>query len=80
MQKLIFSCDNNDVCMSGKSACEIMNSTLKEISENSWKVGEDTPIKGYQLRINSDETEILDRKSTRLNSSHIPLSRMPSSA
>ena len=24
--------------------------------------------------------EILDRKSTRLNSSHIPLSRMPSSA
>ncbi len=24
--------------------------------------------------------EVLDRKSTRLNSSHIPLSRMPSSA
>ena len=27
-----------------------------------------------------DPTDILDRKSTRLNSSHIPLSRMPSSA
>ena len=26
------------------------------------------------------ETSIKDRKSTRLNSSHIPLSRMPSSA
>ena len=26
------------------------------------------------------ETEVPDRKSTRLNSSHIPLSRMPSSA
>ena len=59
VQKLIFSCDNNDVCMSGKSACKTMNSTLREISENSWKVGEDTPIKGYQLRIISDEMEIL---------------------
>ena len=27
-----------------------------------------------------DGIDILDRKSTRLNSSHIPLSRMPSSA
>ena len=27
-----------------------------------------------------DETHLRDRKSTRLNSSHIPLSRMPSSA
>ena len=26
------------------------------------------------------DVELLDRKSTRLNSSHIPLSRMPSSA
>ena len=29
---------------------------------------------------NSYKESILDRKSTRLNSSHIPLSRMPSSA
>ena len=30
--------------------------------------------------IPTKEPELLDRKSTRLNSSHIPLSRMPSSA
>ena len=30
--------------------------------------------------ISTDEARELDRKSTRLNSSHIPLSRMPSSA
>ena len=30
--------------------------------------------------IQSDLAKNLDRKSTRLNSSHIPLSRMPSSA
>ena len=32
------------------------------------------------LNLHSNPTVILDRKSTRLNSSHIPLSRMPSSA
>ena len=32
------------------------------------------------LTISQQITEALDRKSTRLNSSHIPLSRMPSSA
>ena len=31
-------------------------------------------------RMNEDHTVETDRKSTRLNSSHIPLSRMPSSA
>ena len=34
---------------------------------------------GFLLRL-SYGCEELDRKSTRLNSSHIPLSRMPSSA
>ena len=35
---------------------------------------------GSFLIITADSNEDLDRKSTRLNSSHIPLSRMPSSA
>ena len=33
-----------------------------------------------RVRIFSDDGKCVDRKSTRLNSSHIPLSRMPSSA
>ena len=32
------------------------------------------------LRLLKEALEFIDRKSTRLNSSHIPLSRMPSSA
>ena len=35
---------------------------------------------GTKLQTPNDIDLILDRKSTRLNSSHIPLSRMPSSA
>ena len=34
----------------------------------------------YALESGAKRAEIKDRKSTRLNSSHIPLSRMPSSA
>ena len=59
VQKLIFSCDNKEICLDDRSTCEVINFTLKEICENSWKVGENTPIKGYELRIISAETEIL---------------------
>ena len=37
-------------------------------------------VVGSQGRLPVPRTNFLDRKSTRLNSSHIPLSRMPSSA
>ena len=38
-------------------------------------------IRGVSLKVREGEVAtVLDRKSTRLNSSHIPLSRMPSSA
>ena len=35
---------------------------------------------GYGMKIAGDDTLVTDRKSTRLNSSHMPKSRMPSSA
>ena len=35
---------------------------------------------GREERVKDLLDDLLDRKSTRLNSSHIPLSRMPSSA
>ena len=37
-------------------------------------------ISGDRNELSSSVSDRLDRKSTRLNSSHIPLSRMPSSA
>ena len=45
---------------------------LNQVSVEQQKIAEQT--------IKAIENGIEDRKSTRLNSSHIPLSRMPSSA
>ena len=59
VQELIFSCDNNEMCLDERDVCDAMELTLTNICENSWNVGENTPIKGYELRITSDETEIL---------------------
>ena len=50
---------------------------IKRIVENLSKKGIGILITDHNVR---DTLEITDRKSTRLNSSHIPLSRMPSSA
>ena len=35
---------------------------------------------GHELRAHDTDVQLSDRKSTRLNSSHVALSRMPSSA
>ena len=47
-------------------------------------IGQDREEPVHVTLIDFDETHVIekeiDRKSTRLNSSHIPLSRMPSSA
>ena len=47
----------------------------------TWTITENTPLTPdtYRLRLAGD-TEAIDRKSTRLNSSHRLESRMPSSA
>ena len=52
----------------------LINATLRNTSYT-------TPTTVYVALYTSDPTDAdRDRKSTRLNSSHIPLSRMPSSA
>jgi len=63
VQKLILECDKGETCLDG-DACEVLNSTLKEIVEASWKwkTGEDRPVKAYELTINSDTEEILSFK------------------
>lgn len=60
VQKLIFECNDDARCLNDdREACEILNSTLKGIVRESWIVGEDRPIKGYELKITANQEEIL---------------------
>jgi len=59
IQKLIFECNDDALCLNDdKEACDILNSTLKNIVDKTWKVGEDMPVKGYELKITANEEEI----------------------
>ena len=57
----------------------IENNIIKELTiDKNIIINKDVPLKRYNYSYIKDILK--DRKSTRLNSSHIPLSRMPSSA
>lgn len=57
IESLIVSCSEGSRCTSGKSSCEVLNYTLKELIESSWQVGPDRPIKGYEFRSYFEESE-----------------------
>ena len=59
IQKLIFNCYDREICLDKRDACDVLNSTLKDIVKESWNVEGDRPVKGYELRIIIDEEEIL---------------------
>ena len=48
---LVRACSNNEVCFDGARACEVLNQTSYLIVENSWEVGEDYPVKGYNFKL-----------------------------
>lgn len=59
IQKLIFDCHEDRVCLDERNTCDVLNSTLKEIIKESWKIEGDRPVKGYELQITIDEKEML---------------------
>lgn len=59
VQKLIFACSDEDLCQDGRNSCDVLNRTLQELIEESWKTGDERPVKGYELKIMSNDGEIL---------------------
>ena len=62
VQELISDCNNNKKCSDGKKVCDILNETLKGITGESWKIGKERPVNGYELKINSLNKNILEFK------------------
>ncbi len=60
VQELIVSCHREERCLNREEdACIVLNQTLQGILEESWSVGPDFPVKGYDFKISSGEEEIL---------------------
>jgi hypothetical protein len=59
IQKLVIKCDRNQTCLDERNSCDALNSTLDQLTKESWKIEGDRPIKGYSLNITSNEEEIL---------------------
>lgn len=61
---LIAECDYGQYCWNEtkedeKPACDMLNSTVKTLLENSWKIGKDRPIKGYVFNITQGEVKVM---------------------
>ncbi|MEM4230648.1 MAG: hypothetical protein QXF25_02130 [Candidatus Pacearchaeota archaeon] len=75
LKKVIVSCQNNEQCENGKSACEVLNETIKNLITAAWESS--GFYKGYDLKIyaisSEDEnatTVILQKKEGNLTGSY----------
>jgi hypothetical protein len=57
-QKLIAYCENEGVCLNGENSCKILDSTTREIIKVGWNINEQSPIKGYEFKIATEEKEL----------------------
>ncbi len=60
---LIESCYSGDLCLSGKKACDVLETELRNVLDASWQVGEG-PIKGYEF----NSTFLSDTKEEEIKS------------
>jgi len=60
IQKLIIDCQDKKICLDERDTCEVLNFTLNKVIDESWKIDEDRPIKGYKLNIVVDEAIVLN--------------------
>lgn len=59
---LIYSCAKNETCVNGDESCNVLNSTLNNMLNQTWPAGEEWPTKGYEFLITTeseDETDIV---------------------
>jgi hypothetical protein len=70
VQKLIFRCGENEICLDGNNPCEVLNSTLETIINDSWMIGVDRPIKGNKLEIffNTDHLLLIENGNVTVSS------------
>ncbi len=59
IRELILECNDLEKCSDERDTCVVLNSALSGIINESWKIGNDRPLKGYGLNISSQERNLL---------------------
>ncbi|MFH1608229.1 MAG: hypothetical protein ABIA78_03780 [archaeon] len=59
VQKLITNCERDEICLDRRNSCDVLSETLKEIVDESWNVKKGSDIIGYELKIVSENKELL---------------------
>jgi hypothetical protein len=59
IRELIIACEERAKCFDGRGSCSALNESLTEIIDSSWKVSNQSAIKGYKLNIYVNEEENL---------------------
>lgn len=57
VQRLITKCNTNDVCINGRSTCDVLEEDASEIFGKVWQI-ENRPVKGYVFNITSGTNEV----------------------
>lgn len=59
VKDLIFDCVSNVKCIDGSDSCDVLNSTLTSMLQESWRAGPENAVKGYELNINSSSGSVV---------------------
>ena len=58
VRKLILSCNRGDTCLDMRLACTVLDTILKDIVEESWRI-ENRPEEGYEFAISLGEQKLI---------------------
>ena len=62
IQDLVVACDNGVKCVDGSDSCTVLNSTIADLISNGWNVGNQSVVKGYNIKITANGQEELTIK------------------
>lgn len=51
IRELISKCNTNENCLEGEKSCEVLNETIHAMLESSWRINNNSAVKGYSLSI-----------------------------
>lgn len=56
LKDLIVSCSLRDACFDGRDSCAVLEGTLRNLLQDSWMPGEDSPVKAYNFEARNVDT------------------------